>query len=37
MGPKIVELVDMFVIFGVCNFFSGNRNVTIIDMVRVFI
>ena len=37
MGPKIVEFVDMFMIFGVCNFFSGNRTVRIIDMVRVLI
>ena len=37
MGPKIVEFVDMFMIFGVCNFFSGNGTVRIIDMVRVLI
>ena len=37
MGRKIVEFIDMFVIFGVCNFFSGNRTIRIIDMVRVFI
>ena len=37
MGPKIVEFVDMFMIFEECDFFSGNRTVRIIDMVRVFI
>ena len=37
MGPTIAESFDIFILFGVCNFSSGNRTVGIIDMVRVFI
>ena len=37
MGPKTVEFVDMFMVFGVCNFFSGNRTARIVDVVRVLV
>ena len=35
MGPTIVEI--LFILFGVCNFSSGNGTVGIIDMMRVLI
>ena len=37
MGPPVVDFFNMFILFGVCNFSSGNRTVGIIDMVRVLI
>ena len=35
MGTSVVEFLDMFVLFCVCHFSSGNRTVGTIDMVRV--
>ena len=37
MWPTVVEFFDMFILFGACNFSSGNRTVEIIDMVQVLI
>ena len=37
MGPTIVEIFDMFILFGLCNFSSRSRTIGIIDMMRVLI
>ena len=35
MRPTTVKFFNMFILFGVCNFSSGNRTAGIIDMVWV--